>query len=215
MLLACTLAGGHVKEKVNRYFLLMLALNAAGALTEFLLPLQVLLPGAVMQNMAMQVLRNAVAASDYVFACGTFITFTAYLHTFLSGSGKVSKKPFIAMACINFLQLPVYSVMGLHNLLSGRGAQTRFLAQAQVQIIATIMMLSVLTTIVAMLRHIRSHRLKTRVWLSLILYVMVPFLALLPEFFFQGIWLSWLGSPTPSTTARVFFPPHFHKRLIS
>ncbi len=68
-----------------------------------------------------------------------------------------------------------------------------FILRHQVQINAVIAAIALLITIIITLRHIKSHALEKREWISLLLYLVAPFIMIAPEYLLEGIWLTWLG----------------------
>ncbi len=181
--------GGRPKEKLDRCFLAMLAGGVVGSATEFIFPLLSGLPGA-----AMEALRDGIVLVDYVVAVFVFVSFARYLYTFLSNRGFVSKKPFIIISCIYATQIPILISIGLYQIFGILGAGLNLLSQNQVQITAMIVVVSVILAGAVTLRHIKSHSLKKREWVSLLIYIAVSILGMLPEYFFEDVWVSWLGA---------------------
>ena len=186
LLLSAVMIGGQLKEKLNRLFLTMVAFNFVGGLTEVIQPLIVRTPFTIMD-----MLGSALAWADYIAGTCMFIAFVRYLYAFLSSKKSLSPKPFTAVACVYSLRILVLAAVDLRYYLSG--SSEFFLLRYQVQIHAVIAASVIIATITIILRHIKSHGLKKREWVSLLLYLLAPLIMLVPEYLFEGVWLTWLG----------------------
>ncbi len=110
LLLLGIVMGNKPEGRFGRYFRAMLAFNIAGCRPEFLYSSLEGMPGA-----GVEALRNGIVLADYLWGCCVYITFSRCMYAFLSTKGPVSKKPFIALACLYILQIPVLIVIGIHT----------------------------------------------------------------------------------------------------
>ena len=188
LLLVGAILGGRFNVRINRLFIAMLILSFTGSFAElfydFLVDVESNLPN---------ILQVIVGLADYLIAGIYFAVFCIYLHEFLSSKDDrpISRKPFIIMACIYVLNIPlvILSDAVLHGFLD---EQARY-EQDFIQAASAIPILVVIMMIAVTLRTVKRQKIKAREWTSLLAYMLIPLLGLFIEYINPDIWLTYLG----------------------
>lgn len=189
VLLTGAILGGNLKEKIYRFFFIMLVFNLAGSFCEVVLPFMFGTPGKTMTF-----LIRLVDFIDYACGSGLYISFTLYLYELLSSKGEISKKPFIAMACIYTLNIPLLAVAQFNQMFARLDEYNNYHVQDIIWVTIIFPVISISIMLTETLRHIKPLGLKKKEWISLLLYAAIPLLSYVVELAFSGIWLAYFGS---------------------
>ena len=186
LLFSGAIAGGNLREKINRRFLDMLLFNLAAGLCEAIMPFVINSPGG-----EMSLPHRVLSLADFIFASLMFASFAMYFYEFLSRKVSVGKRPFVVMVCIHVLNIPITVVIVVATWFE---TLDRYVIEYLYEIEnanAVIMLVPILIVAWITLRHIRW--LRVREWISFLLYATIPLLAGVVELINHEIWLTFLG----------------------
>lgn len=189
MLLVGAILGGNLKEKIYRCFFTMLLFNFVGACSEFTLSLLFGTPGQTIS-----ILIHIIDFMSYFCGIITFVIFSMYLYEFFSSYGKVTKKPFVVIASIYSLNIPLMLAAEFVPIFAVLDEHNRFQLKDTLWMTNIFPFISISIAIVVTLLYIKPLMLKTKEWLSLMLYMLVPFFCLLTEIFLPNVWFVYFGS---------------------
>lgn len=188
LLMLGTGLGGKLKEKVYRWFFIMLFINTMGTCCEGVAVMLIGLPGENIM-IIFQLL-------DFLsYACGSLvgIALSLYVYEYLSFKKDVRKAPFVFMvAClsVNIVLHAIEHITARFALLDANNNYDPQNLTMMAQVLPTLMML----TLIAVVLH-NIKLLAPREWMSLLAYVAIPLICYGIENYFidYPVWITYFG----------------------
>ncbi len=182
LLLAGALVGGNSDRRLNRYFLMMLIYDFMGSCCEIALTLFLHSSASIMP-----VFIRAIDFFDFTCASLVIIYFGKYMYELLSTKGSIPKTPFLIAIVISALNIPLVAVRALILTFAGENEYS----QISIQLSTILPIVCVFISIALTLRY--RGLLRTREWISLLLYPIIPVIGAFAQSIFSGVWVSFLG----------------------
>ncbi|MDL2254440.1 histidine kinase [Ruminococcaceae bacterium OttesenSCG-928-I18] len=186
MLMVGTLLSGNSKEKIHRWFLIMLIFCLVGSTCEVLT--------AVLHKTPGHTVLAIIRVADFInYASGDLIlsVFALYLNEYLSTKRKISKKPYYLVLVFVVLHILFLIFAQFNPAFISLDEHNAYQQPAYFGVSLIFPCLSLLTLQIGTLRY--KKWLKTREWVSLLIYTIIPIFCYLIEFIFADIWVLWFG----------------------
>lgn len=195
LLIMGTIFGGNLKDKVYRMYFFLLSFNLVGTCVELLL--SVILFRTSRELDAVQV--RIFSGVSYLLGNIVIVIFVKYVYEYLAVKQAVSKKPLFVIAGLVGANCLLIILLHFTKIYDWLVIQNDFVQEAQL----FVNIIPVVSAAILMVYIVRNRQLlKTRELVSLLLYIVIPYLCYVIEYLYPGVYVSGLA-PARCTRRKV------------
>lgn len=186
LLMMGTAFEGNLKDKVYRMYFFLLVFNLVGSCVELLLSALLFNTSEGLDAVPVRILSGA----SYLLGNIVIVIFVKYVYEYLAVKSTVSKKPLFLITGLIGVNCLLIVLMHFTKIYDWLVIQNDFVQEAQL----FVNIIPVLSAAILMAYILRNRQLlKSRELVSMLLYIVIPYLAYAIEYMYPGVLVSYPG----------------------